>query len=121
MRLGRLLWCGLFFVPLFVQEVLGSSASSSGVVLIPLMFGAAAGTWATKAWPPSHAARCIRRLIAADLPVLLIAGPGEEAVTGTLSALVPELRVLPPAGVAALVGVIARLRALFGTKELTRV
>jgi EmrB/QacA subfamily drug resistance transporter len=44
---GLLLWCGLFFVPLFVQEVLGSSASSSGVVLVPLMFGAAAGTWAT--------------------------------------------------------------------------
>ena len=58
---GLLLWCGLFFVPLFVQEVAGSSASSSGVVLVPLMFGAAAGTWATgrlvarngryRAWP----------------------------------------------------------------------
>ena len=58
---GLLLWCGLFFVPLFVQEVNGSSASSSGVVLVPLMFGAAAGTWATgrlvartsryRAWP----------------------------------------------------------------------
>jgi EmrB/QacA subfamily drug resistance transporter len=58
---GLLLWCGLFFVPLFVQEVSGTSASSSGVVLVPLMFGAAAGTWATgrlvarhgryRAWP----------------------------------------------------------------------
>ena len=58
---GLLLWCGLFFVPLFVQEVAGSSASSSGVVLVPLMFGAAAGTWVTgrlvartgryRAWP----------------------------------------------------------------------
>jgi EmrB/QacA subfamily drug resistance transporter len=58
---GLLLWCGLFFVPLFVQEVAGSSASSSGIVLVPLMFGAAAGTWATgrlvarngryRAWP----------------------------------------------------------------------
>ena len=75
----------------------------------------AAGTWATKTWPPSHAARCIRRLLAADRPVLLIAGPGEEAVSESLTALVPELRVLPPAGVAALVGVIARLRAVVGT------
>ena len=58
---GLLLWCGIFFVPLFVQEVVGTSASSSGVVLVPLMFGAAAGTWATgrlvartgryRAWP----------------------------------------------------------------------
>jgi EmrB/QacA subfamily drug resistance transporter len=58
---GLLLWCGLFFVPLYVQEVAGSSASGSGVVLVPLMFGAAAGTWATgrlvarngryRAWP----------------------------------------------------------------------
>ncbi|HJR25345.1 MAG TPA: MDR family MFS transporter [Acidimicrobiales bacterium] len=58
---GLLLWCGLFFVPLFVQEVSGTSASSSGVVLVPLMFGAAAGTWVTgrlvartgryRAWP----------------------------------------------------------------------
>ena len=58
---GLLLWCGLFFVPLFVQEVLGVSASRSGVVLVPLMFGAAAGTLVTgrlvaragryRAWP----------------------------------------------------------------------
>ena len=44
---GLLLWCGIFFVPLFVQEVSGVSASSSGVVLVPLMFGAAAGTLVT--------------------------------------------------------------------------
>jgi EmrB/QacA subfamily drug resistance transporter len=58
---GLLLWCGIFFVPLFVQEVSGVSASSSGVVLVPLMFGAAAGTLVTgrlverrgryRAWP----------------------------------------------------------------------
>jgi ADP-heptose:LPS heptosyltransferase len=75
----------------------------------------AAGTWATKTWPPSHAARCIRRLIAAGFPVLLIAGPGEEAVTESLDALVPGLHVLPRSGVAALVGVIERLRAVVGT------
>ena len=49
---GLLLWCGIFFVPLFVQEVSGVSASSSGVVLVPLMFGAAAGTWSPAgSWP----------------------------------------------------------------------
>ena len=58
---GLLLWCGLFFVPLFVQEVVGLSPSRSGLVLVPLMFGAAAGTLATgrlvartgryRAWP----------------------------------------------------------------------
>jgi len=75
----------------------------------------AAGTWATKTWPPSHAAACARRLMAAGLPVLLIAGPGEEHVTGSLTALAPGLQVLPPCGVATLVGVIARLRAVVGT------
>jgi EmrB/QacA subfamily drug resistance transporter len=58
---GLLLWCGLFFVPLFVQEVVGLSPSRSGLVLVPLMFGAAAGTLVTgrlvarngryRAWP----------------------------------------------------------------------
>ena len=44
---GLLFWCGLFFVPLFVQDVLGASASRSGAVLVPVMFGAAAGTLIT--------------------------------------------------------------------------
>ncbi len=58
---GLLFWCGLFFVPLFVQDVLGASPSRSGAVLVPVMFGAAAGTLATgrlvarsgryRAWP----------------------------------------------------------------------
>jgi ADP-heptose:LPS heptosyltransferase len=75
----------------------------------------AAGTWPTKTWPASHAAQCLRHLIDAGIPVLLIAGPGEELVTSALTALVPGLPVLPRAGVAALVGVIARLRAVVGT------
>jgi EmrB/QacA subfamily drug resistance transporter len=41
---GVLLWCGIFFVPLFAQEVAGVSATSSGVVLIPLMMATALGT-----------------------------------------------------------------------------
>lgn len=41
---GALLWCGIFFVPLFVQEVRLASPTSAGLALVPLMFGAAAGT-----------------------------------------------------------------------------
>lgn len=41
---GLLLWCGIFFVPLFVQEVRGVSPTRAGFVLMPLTFGAAAGT-----------------------------------------------------------------------------
>lgn len=41
---GVLLWCGIFFIPLFVQEVTGLAPTSAGFVLIPLMMGAAVGT-----------------------------------------------------------------------------
>jgi EmrB/QacA subfamily drug resistance transporter len=41
---GLLLWCGIFFVPLFVQEVRGVTPTRAGFVLMPLMFGAAFGT-----------------------------------------------------------------------------
>ena len=41
---GILIWCGIFFVPLFVQEVRGASPTSAGFTLMPLMFGAAVGT-----------------------------------------------------------------------------
>ncbi len=41
---GLLLWCGIFFIPLFVQEVRGVTPTRAGFVLMPLMFGAAAGT-----------------------------------------------------------------------------
>ena len=41
---GLLLWCGIFFVPQFVQQVAGVSPTRSGLVLMPLMFGAAFGT-----------------------------------------------------------------------------
>jgi EmrB/QacA subfamily drug resistance transporter len=58
---GMLLWCGIFFVPQLVQQVLGVSPTRSGLVLMPLMFGAAFGTLVTgrlvartgryRAWP----------------------------------------------------------------------
>ena len=41
---GVLIWCGIFFVPLFVQEVRGASPTRAGFTLMPLMFGAAVGT-----------------------------------------------------------------------------
>ena len=44
---GVLLWCGIFFVPLFLQEVLDVSPTRSGLMLTPLMFGAAFGTLVT--------------------------------------------------------------------------
>ena len=75
----------------------------------------AAGTWGTKTWPVSHVAAFARRLLAAGVPLVVIAGPGEEPVVRALGTLVPGLRALPPTGVAALVGVIAALRAVVGT------
>lgn len=44
---GLLLWCGIFFVPQFVQQVREVSPTRSGLVLMPLMFGAALGTMVT--------------------------------------------------------------------------
>lgn len=50
MTSGLLLWCGIFFVPLFAQEVAGVSATSSGAVLIPLMMATALGTSVAGRW-----------------------------------------------------------------------
>lgn len=41
---GLLIWCGIFFVPLFVQEVRGLTPTAAGFVLMPLMLGSAVGT-----------------------------------------------------------------------------
>jgi EmrB/QacA subfamily drug resistance transporter len=41
---GLLLFCGIYFVPLYMQEVHLISATASGLVLVPVMFGAAFGT-----------------------------------------------------------------------------
>lgn len=75
----------------------------------------AAGTWATKTWPVSHAAAMAERLRTAGLPILLLSGPGEETVTTALQALVPGLAVLPPCDIGALAAVIERLRGVAGT------
>jgi EmrB/QacA subfamily drug resistance transporter len=41
---GVMFWCGIFFVPQFMQEVHGVSPTASGLMLTPVMFGAALGT-----------------------------------------------------------------------------
>jgi len=75
----------------------------------------AAGSWPTKAWPLSHSAVLARELAAAGHEVLLLGGPGEEAVARRLAALAPLVHVLPPCGVGTLAATIARLRAVVGT------
>ncbi len=75
----------------------------------------AAGSWPTKTWPLADAAILARRLLAAGHGVLVLAGPGEDALTRRLVALAPGVRVLPPCGVGPLAGVIASLRAVVGT------
>lgn len=76
---GLLLWCGIFFIPLFVQEVRGVSPTRAGFVLMPLMFGAAFGTLVAgrgvaragqyRAWPRAGS-------------VLMLAGVGLLATLG---------------------------------------
>ncbi len=75
----------------------------------------AAGTWATKTWPWSHAAALARGLMAAGWEVLALVGPGESAVSATLERLAPGVCVLPSCGVATLAAVIAKLAAVTGT------
>ena len=77
----------------------------------------AAGSWATKTWPLSHAIGLARRLLERGWSVLLLAGPGEERIGEWLSRLAPGLAVLPPCDVAVLAGVVARLRAVIGTES----
>jgi ADP-heptose:LPS heptosyltransferase len=75
----------------------------------------AAGTWATKTWPASHAGLLARELLAAGREVLVVGGPGEGRTTEALLRIAPRVAVLPDCGVAALVAVIERLGAVVGT------
>ena len=75
----------------------------------------AAGTWPTKTWPAASSGLLARELVASGREVLLLAGPGEDAVTGTVRRLEPRVRVLPPCDVGALVSVIGMLSAVVGT------
>jgi ADP-heptose:LPS heptosyltransferase len=75
----------------------------------------AAGTWPTKTWPVASAGALARRLLERGREVLLIAGPGEEAVSAVILRHAPQVRVLPPCDVAGLAGAIAHLGAVVGT------
>ena len=75
----------------------------------------AAGTWSTKTWPVASAAVLARLLTDAAREVLVIAGPGEDAVTATLTRHAPAVRALPPCDVEGLAGAIAHLEAVVGT------
>ncbi len=57
---GLLLFCGIYFVPLYMQEVHGSRPTASGLVLVPVMFGAAFGTMVSG--PPGRAGRADQAL-----------------------------------------------------------
>ena len=77
------------FVPLFAQGVLGVSALSSGIVVIPKMLGAVAAVTLAGQWI-SHTGHYRRVAVAAPLVVglamLLLTTAGTETATGKLSA-----------------------------------
>jgi ADP-heptose:LPS heptosyltransferase len=75
----------------------------------------ASGTWPTKTWPVSEAARLARELLASGWEVLLVSGPGEDEVARSLRVLVPRLALLPPCSIPELVGALAPLVGLVGT------
>lgn len=89
---GLLLWCGIFFVPQFVQQVREVSPTRSGLVLMPLMFGAALGTLVTgrlvartgryRTWP-------IAGSVLMTVAMVLLAGldEGSPVLAAALSAL----------------------------------
>jgi ADP-heptose:LPS heptosyltransferase len=93
--------------PLLARAGLAEPGRAIGLV--------AAGTWATKTWPAGHAARLARELMAAGRPVLLLGGPGEEALAATMTRLAPGAGLLPPCDVGTLAAVIERLGAVVGT------
>jgi MFS family permease len=85
---GLLLFCGIYFVPLYMQEVHGLSPTLSGVVLVPVMFGAAFGTMISgrrvehggriKPWPITGAAfalcgMALLSLLTQTTPTVLVA------------------------------------------------
>ncbi len=74
----------------------------------------AAGSWPAKTWPFANLALLARRLMAGGHEVLLLSGPGEEAVSGSLRPLAPGLLELPPCDVGVLAAVVSRLGAVVG-------
>jgi EmrB/QacA subfamily drug resistance transporter len=86
---GLLLFCGIYFVPLYMQEVHRISPTVSGLVLIPVMLGAAIGTMTSgrfvergsriKPWPVVGAALSLIGMallsrLTAHTPTVAVAG-----------------------------------------------
>jgi ADP-heptose:LPS heptosyltransferase len=92
---------------LLAQVEVGAPERTIGLV--------AAGTWPTKTWPLSHAARLAGGLTAAGHDVLAIVGPGEARVADAFRRFAPRARILPDCGILELAAVIRRLRAVVGT------
>jgi len=68
---GMAMFGTISFVPLFVQGVIGTSATSSGVVLTPLMLGAVTASFISGQWV-SHSGKTRPNAIAG--PIVLTAG-----------------------------------------------
>ena len=75
----------------------------------------AAGTWPTKMWPVGHSGMLAQSLLDAGWEVLLLSGPGEEAVSSVVRRHAPTARELPSCGVGDLAAVIHELAAVVGT------
>jgi EmrB/QacA subfamily drug resistance transporter len=103
---GLLLWCGIFFVPMFAQEVKGISPTNSGVVLTPLMFGAAFGTMISgrrvertghlRVWPIAGSVLMLAGVLSlglldADTPIAAAAGFALLLGTGVGFVMQPSL------------------------------
>jgi EmrB/QacA subfamily drug resistance transporter len=103
---GLLLWCGIFFVPLYLQEVQGASPTRAGMVLVPLMFGAAAGTLVAgrrversgryRRWPITGSVMALAGMsllatLDADTPIVLVAAFALALGTGVGLIMQPSL------------------------------
>ena len=125
---GMLLWCGIFFVPLFLQEVLDVSPTRSGLMLTPLMFGAAFGTLVTgrivertgwyRTWPIAGGAVMIAgtallALVGGGTPLWVVASSVLVLGTGVGFAMQPSLLAAQNALPHELVGTATSTTLLF--------
>src|SRR5207249_325330 len=102
---GAAMFGTISFVPLFVQGVIGTSATSSGVVLTPLILGAVTATALTQ----------FARSIGATLGVTLLGVIVNQNLPSGLQTSGVAIHRLPPAGRAALANALhpAFLAAVF--------
>jgi MFS family permease len=121
-------WCGIFFVPLFMQEVHGVSPTSSGLMLTPVMFGAAFGTgWSgrrvertgrIKGWPIYGAALMLAGIalmatLTESTPIWLAAVYVLLLGTGVGFSMQPSLLAAQNAAAATELGTVTSTQLLF--------